>query len=68
MKFIASTILYIKKYRSDCLENHSLLDFPKTFQQSTFSLKKRIPHYVYGIWVGISFLCSKLDRDKIDQD
>ena len=58
----------LHKYSSDSLGNRSLLEFPKTFQQNTFSLREQKSHYVYGIWIGMSFLCSKSDRDQIDQD
>ena len=54
--------------RSDSLGKWSLLEFPKTFQWNTFSFNKQKPQYVYGILVGMSFLCSKSGHDQKDQD
>ena len=42
--------------------------FLKNFLWNTFSLSEKKSHYVFEIRERISFLCSKSDRDHIDQD
>ena len=58
----------LHKYKLDSLGKQFVLEVPNIFPQNTFSLREQKYNYVYGIWVGISFLCSKSDRGQIDQD
>ena len=54
--------------RSDSLGKWLIIEFSNIFQQNTFSLSKQKYHYVYGIWVGMSFFYSKSGCGQIDQD
>ena len=59
---------HLHKYMSDSLGKRSLSEFAKTFRGNTFFIERTKNRYTYGIWVGMSFLCSKSGRDQIDQD
>ena len=56
------------EYRSDSLGKRCLLECSKTFWWNTFSLSKQKSHYVYGVWVEVSFLYRKSGHDQRDKD
>ena len=65
-----SKLVFLQSKISFSLVSFSVnfLGFPEIFTRSTFSLNEHISPYVYEIWVVMSFLCSKSDRDQLDQD